>query len=364
MHRKEVRYFYDGWRVIEEQDETGATLATYVYGDYIDEVLSMRRDVDGDGTPEDYFFHTDDMYNVVAVTNASGVVVERYEYGDFGSPEYLDHNGQPTYQQVSAIGNPYLFTGRRIDPETGLYYYRTRYLDPIAGRFTTRDRIGIWTDPLELGNGYSYVGNAPWDILDPYGLFSSSMHPEGIIAWVEVEASMGKSAAELIGGLIAAGIDAAVAKKLVEQQLNKPQDTPEPPPPDLPKPPPIPVDPEKPEKPNQPVEAPKCPTDPTEPPGPDWEWRPPGTKPGSSQGAWYNKDTKEHLHPDFNHPGDPPHYDYKDPKGKEWRIYPSDDGEQEVKPKKDWRRGYKKRKKGGSRKRGSAVIPPMPMPRA
>ncbi len=67
------------------------------------------------------------------------------------------------------LAETYLFTGRRIDPETGLYYYRTRYVDPIAGRFTVRDRIGIWTDPLELGNGYSYVGNDPWVMLDPLG---------------------------------------------------------------------------------------------------------------------------------------------------------------------------------------------------
>jgi hypothetical protein len=29
-----------------------------------------------------------------------------------------------------------------------LYWYRTRYLDPIAGRFTTRDTIGIWGETV------------------------------------------------------------------------------------------------------------------------------------------------------------------------------------------------------------------------
>ena len=72
--------------------------------------------------------------------------------------------------QASTIGNPYLFTGREYDPETGLYYYRTRYLDPVAGRFTTRDVIGLWGDEAELGNGYSYVGNNPGSLLDPFGL--------------------------------------------------------------------------------------------------------------------------------------------------------------------------------------------------
>jgi hypothetical protein len=50
-----------------------------------------------------------------------GAVVERYEYGDFGRPEFLDANWQPLPTQASLIDNPYLFTGRRFDPETGLY---------------------------------------------------------------------------------------------------------------------------------------------------------------------------------------------------------------------------------------------------
>ncbi|MBW8017968.1 MAG: RHS repeat protein, partial [Planctomycetes bacterium] len=155
-----TRYFYDGARVIEEQDNTGTTLATYVYGTYIDEVLHMRR-----GTADtaiDYYYHTDDMYNVMAVTDSAGAVVERYEYGDYGEPDFI--------LTTAGVDNPYLFNGRRYDDETGLYYYRTRYLDPKAGRFVSRDTIGIWGDASNLGNGSAYVGNNPWTNTDPMGL--------------------------------------------------------------------------------------------------------------------------------------------------------------------------------------------------
>ncbi len=150
----ETLYFYDGARVIEEQDDIGTTLATYVYGNYIDEVLSMQRD------SNDYYYHADDMYNVMAITDSNGIVVERYEYGDYGEPNFILSAG---------IGNPYLFNGRRYDDETGLYYYRTRYLDPKAGRFISRDSIGIWGDPANMGNGRAYVGNNPWTSTDPMG---------------------------------------------------------------------------------------------------------------------------------------------------------------------------------------------------
>ena len=155
-------YYYDGWRVIEERDIDGAVVATYVYGLYIDQVLSMRRN------GVDFYYHADDLANVTALTNAAGIVVERYDYGDYGSPRFFDAAGTPIAN--SRVGNPILFTGRRFDAETGLYYYRTRYLDPRAGRFTTRDTIGIWTDFVNMGNGYAYLANNPWSDWDPVGL--------------------------------------------------------------------------------------------------------------------------------------------------------------------------------------------------
>jgi RHS repeat-associated protein len=152
------------------------SIATYVYGRYIDEVLQMQRcgtgilpvDCTTGVPPVDYYYHTDDLYNVMAVTDGAGNVVERYEYDDYGTPMVMAPDG--TVFASSTIGNPYLFTGRRYDAETSWYHYRTRYLDPAAGRFTTRDTIGIWGDPYELGNGYSLVGNSPLSWLDPYGL--------------------------------------------------------------------------------------------------------------------------------------------------------------------------------------------------
>jgi len=159
-----TRYFYDDWQEIEEQNETGATQATYVYGLYIDEVLTMER------SGKDFYFHTDDIFNVRKVTASNGNVAESYEYDDYGRPTFFDPSNNPIPQ--SSIDNPYLFTSRRLDGETNFYYYRTRYLDSRAGRFISRDVIGIWEDLLNYGNGYSYVGNDPINYMDPFGLES------------------------------------------------------------------------------------------------------------------------------------------------------------------------------------------------
>jgi RHS repeat-associated protein len=185
--QRTTRYFYGGesqWQVCEEQDGSGDTVATYVYGRYIDEVLQMQRcestpsctSPGGTGvSPVDYYYHTDDLYNVMAVTDDAGNVVERYEYDDYGRPTFMNANGDvlaqpPGNREPSWIANPYLFTGRRYDAETAWYHYRTRYLDPQSGRFTTRDIIGIWGDPWELGNGYAFVRSNPVAWFDPMGL--------------------------------------------------------------------------------------------------------------------------------------------------------------------------------------------------
>jgi len=97
---------------------------------------------------------------------------------DYGTPLYfLASDG--TALTSSPIANPYLFTGRRHDPETAWYHYRTRYLDPAAGRFTTRDIIGIWGDPINLGNGYTYVGNNTFGNgrVDPSGMAMQYVPP-------------------------------------------------------------------------------------------------------------------------------------------------------------------------------------------
>jgi len=172
------------WQEIEEHQQlfgpgTRTVKTTYVYGNEIDEILLCSI---GLAFKINRFYLSDDMGNVVAMTDDLGNILEHYAYDDYGAPSFFDAAGAP--MGGSANGGQHLFNGRRFDPETGLYYYRTRYMKPEDGRFLTVDTIGVWGDSHNLGNGYTYVGNNPWTWLDPFGQHVRHKGSGNTVYWV------------------------------------------------------------------------------------------------------------------------------------------------------------------------------------
>jgi RHS repeat-associated protein len=70
-----------------------------------------------------------------------------------------------TANGASPVGNPYFFTGRQFDPETGMQYNRARYYDAVLGRFISRD--SLYQDGPNL---YAYVNGNVILLSDPRGL--------------------------------------------------------------------------------------------------------------------------------------------------------------------------------------------------
>jgi RHS repeat-associated protein len=162
------RMFWDGDEKIEERDCSGNLVKAFVYGASGRDVVIAVGDVDGDGRLDRSAYQTDDLGNVTAVTNGNGDVLESYRYDDYGTPHVFNPEGSPMAQ--SAIGNDINFGGQPYDAETGLYDFRTRFYDPRAGRFISRDSIGAWGDEGNFGNGNAYVNNNPQSLTDPSGM--------------------------------------------------------------------------------------------------------------------------------------------------------------------------------------------------
>lgn len=155
-----TRYLYDGQALIQESTTRGNHRAarpetvSYIHGPNIDEPLQ------GISHNKTWYYHADGLGSIVALTDKHGNVVQRYDYDSFGNLE----------QQGESIEQPFTYTARELDQETGLYYYRARYYDPQVGRFVSKDPIGI-KGGINL---YSYTSNNPINMKDPSGLASYS----------------------------------------------------------------------------------------------------------------------------------------------------------------------------------------------
>jgi len=159
-------YCYDGDQVIAEY-ENAALKRKFIYGPGIDEPVCLI-DVNGQ-TETFYYYHYDGLGSVVALSDENSDIVERYEYDVFGKPTIWDADKQTNYTE-SQYDNPYMFTGRRYDDETSIYYYRARYYKSEIGRFLQTDPIGYIVSYMGLLNMYTYAGNNPSTLVDPYGL--------------------------------------------------------------------------------------------------------------------------------------------------------------------------------------------------
>jgi RHS repeat-associated protein len=120
-----------------------------------------------------YYYHTNAIYSVMALSNSTGELAEVYHYDAYGrtavgtakGPDNQFFTPDDPIALNSAAGNPYTFTGQRLDP-SGLMYYKNRYYHTELGRFTSRDPIGY----KDGNNQYQYVASSPIGRFDPSGL--------------------------------------------------------------------------------------------------------------------------------------------------------------------------------------------------
>jgi len=148
-------FAYDRDNLIEETNSSGAAVARYSQDLNIDEPLAMLR------SGATSFYNADGIGSITSLSNPAGALTQAYTFDSFG---------KQTASSGSLV-NPFQYTGREFDPETGLYYYRTRYYDYSIGRFYSEDPSDQGS-LYELLNLYGYVQNGPIDNVDPFGLYT------------------------------------------------------------------------------------------------------------------------------------------------------------------------------------------------
>ncbi len=146
-----TRYVYDNEDILLELNGANSIVSRYTHGPGIDEPLIMEK------SSQSFYYHSDGLGSITEITNQSGAVVQRYAYSSFGK---IESQLDPNFVQ------PYTFTAREFDQESGLYYFRARSYDPTTGRFYSEDPNGFAAGL----NFYGFVGNNPVGRIDPYGL--------------------------------------------------------------------------------------------------------------------------------------------------------------------------------------------------
>jgi len=145
-----TRFVYSALQRIADYDLSGDFLYRYVFAD----ALTPPLWVENIGTGSITYLHADETGSIIMTSDSTGSVTGPTTYTPWG---------ESTNVSTVNLG----FTGQRLDPEVGLYYFNARYYSPALGRFLQNDPLGYGGGSLNL---YDYVNSDPLNSFDPLGL--------------------------------------------------------------------------------------------------------------------------------------------------------------------------------------------------
>jgi len=156
-------FLYDGWNLIQERKAN--TSYSYVWGLDLSETLQGAGGVGGllaMLSPDSCLLTPayDANGNITDLVDTNGVVVAHYEYDPYGNT--IAQSGD------QADANPFRFSSKYWDGETGFYYYGYRYYSLELGRFISRDPLAQVNPRVE----YRFVNNGVQNAWDYLGLMT------------------------------------------------------------------------------------------------------------------------------------------------------------------------------------------------
>jgi RHS repeat-associated protein len=154
-------YYSAGWQVLEDRLNVSGKNC-YVWSPVYVDAMVLRDRLD---TSERLWVQQDANWNVTALVNASGVVVERYAYEPYGKVTVMN----ATWSTISGSTYDwqYLHQGGRLDTASGLYHFRNRDYSLSVSRWISADPITFKSGDANL---FRYAANSPANYTDALGL--------------------------------------------------------------------------------------------------------------------------------------------------------------------------------------------------
>jgi RHS repeat-associated protein len=162
---EKTHYVFQGLEpIFEKRIKEGQAdrIQSFVYA--LGRVIARVDGAIGDTAAKKYWYHSDHVGSVKAVTNQAGNIVWNADYLPFGQ-QYMKNKLDPEFEEDD-LG----FTGKGYDADVGLYYFNARWYDSDTGRFISEDPVRDPSNP----NLYTYCRNNPLTNIDPTGLESTN----------------------------------------------------------------------------------------------------------------------------------------------------------------------------------------------
>jgi RHS repeat-associated protein len=140
-----THYVFQGTEPILEKNITIGKMKSFVYA--LGKHLARVDGAIGDPEAKKYWYITDHLGSVRAVTDVDGKKVWSTDYLAFGTQ--FGKSAETDFEELHS------FTGKELDPDTGLHYYNARWYDSELGRFVSEDPVGDPNNP----NLYAYCRN-------------------------------------------------------------------------------------------------------------------------------------------------------------------------------------------------------------
>jgi RHS repeat-associated protein len=159
-----VTYAYDDWNLVAERRSNESFTRFYVWGLDLSGTLQgaggiggllagLKTDLPADLT----YYHADANGNITTLLATNGIPLASYVYDPFGNPI--------TATGPLADDNPFRFSSKYTDGESGLVYYGYRFYSSEMGRWQSKDPI----DEAGGLNLYVFVINNPFSHFDYLG---------------------------------------------------------------------------------------------------------------------------------------------------------------------------------------------------
>ena len=144
---KKTTFLYHNGEILTEFDGESAPVKRYLRGIGLSHVQTRDNEAY-------HAYHQDEQGSTAYITGQGRETENIYQYDAFGN----------LLENKEEVANRILYMGQQYDQETGQYYLRARYYNPVVGRFLQEDTYR--GDGLNL---YAYCANNPVVYYDPSG---------------------------------------------------------------------------------------------------------------------------------------------------------------------------------------------------